>query len=530
MYELDDGFVDDSELYEVFEKQHEAQSILTKYSGFFVNKGELELVGHKEDGEEGGKEKKKRGRKSGGEGGGIGGGGGGGGGAKKPKGGGGGGGEDDENGGGGGGDEGGNGGKVKKAKKQQQQQQQKAGGGGAGDDMSVVSNSSSTMASGGGSVGGSSTSSTSSNKAKGAEMQAAALATFREAVEKWQKEQQQSSSSSSAPPLDELPLPLRPAALALDLVMRRPAGEKKYKSTHPGENGLSSLYIDMLQALLPLGGGGREGGRAWRKGLTEAAVGRVRVLKGLIEESLVEFRRHYDVKKERIAKRASSSSSSSSSSKEGGGEEGGEGGGEGAMPPPKSVVLDMKLKQCMFTLLTSLKERNSVQVLFAGQGREGGAEGGEAEGLLPLVPTKHEEEERKALTTLAEMWPEEGMKIPRLRRAFNDYKGKQQLLQSVNGSAAGAAAAAAAAGGGNGGKVGGVSVLKKVVPKTDVEGGVAAPAHAKLKKKTSSTTTTTIKKKVSVTKKRTGPWKGSFMGLQRIPFNAADFEQEARND
>eukprot|EP00624_Nannochloropsis_granulata_P000788 evm.model.NODE_13296_length_10878_cov_27.487865.3 len=246
-----------------------------------------------------------------------------------------------------------------------------------------------------------------------------------------------------------------------------------------------------------------------------------------MEECLVEFRRHYEVKKERIAKRASSNSNSSSS-KEEGGKEGMEGRKDEAMPPPKSVALDMKLKQCMYTLLTCLKERSSIQVLFAGQGPEGGAEGEEAEGLLPSVPVKHEEEERKVLTILAEMWPEEGMKISRLRRAFNDYKGRQQLLQSVNG------ADASGGGGKGGGSEGGALVLKKALPK---ENGIIASEHAKLKKTSSTTmattkTTTKTKKKVVTVaaKQRTGPWKGCFKGLQRIPFNAADFEQEARND
>ncbi|GAB5032402.1 Hypothetical protein NocV09_00900950 [Nannochloropsis oceanica] len=558
LYDLDDDIIDDSALHEVFEKQHEAQSVLTKYSGFFVNRGNLDVVGRKEGGEEGGK--KKRGRKSGGEGG-----------RKKPKGNDSGrgvggvtaGGEDTKNGGGVGGDGGENEGKAKKIKKLQKQHQQKVGGGEVGDDMSVVSNSNSSMAFGGGGGGGSVGSNASSsnnittkNKAKGAEMQAVALVTFQDAVKKWREEQQQSSSPDPAAAaeaaagavtegvagtaagatagvaagagLDELPLALRPAALAFDLVMRRPAGEKKYKSTHPGDNGLSPLYIDKLQALLLLGGKGREGGRAWRKGLAEAAVGRVRVLNGLMEECLVGFRRQYEVKLERLTKRACSNSNSSSSKMERG-EEGMEGQQDEAMPPPKSVALDMKLKQCLYTLLTSLKERSSIQVLFAGRGLEGGAEGEEAEGLLPLVPVKHEEEERKVLTTLAMMWPEEGMKIPRLRRAFNDYKGRQQLLQSVNG-------ADAAGGGGKGGgsDEAGALVQKKAQPK---ENGITVSAHAKLKKTspttmaTTKTTKKTQNKVVTVaTKQRAGPCKGSFQGLQRIPFNAADFEQEARND
>jgi hypothetical protein len=43
-YDLDDGFVDDSELLEVFEKQEEANTTVTKYNGFFVNSGDLEVA------------------------------------------------------------------------------------------------------------------------------------------------------------------------------------------------------------------------------------------------------------------------------------------------------------------------------------------------------------------------------------------------------------------------------------------------------------------------------------------------------
>lgn len=46
-YDLDDDFIDDSDLLEVFEKQEQAENAITKYKGFFVNCGDLEISGHK---------------------------------------------------------------------------------------------------------------------------------------------------------------------------------------------------------------------------------------------------------------------------------------------------------------------------------------------------------------------------------------------------------------------------------------------------------------------------------------------------
>lgn len=59
-YDLDDGFVDDSELLEVFEKQEEATTTVTKYNGFFVNSGDLEVALKLPREAEAGKEPRKR--------------------------------------------------------------------------------------------------------------------------------------------------------------------------------------------------------------------------------------------------------------------------------------------------------------------------------------------------------------------------------------------------------------------------------------------------------------------------------------
>jgi hypothetical protein len=70
-YDLDDPFIDDSELMEVFERQEEAEATVTKYHGFFVNHGDLEVsMSVVRDDSLGGKEPKKRQRKkaAGGEG------------------------------------------------------------------------------------------------------------------------------------------------------------------------------------------------------------------------------------------------------------------------------------------------------------------------------------------------------------------------------------------------------------------------------------------------------------------------------
>lgn len=42
-YDLDDWFIDDSELVEIFDQQEETEATATKYTGFFVNHGPIEV-------------------------------------------------------------------------------------------------------------------------------------------------------------------------------------------------------------------------------------------------------------------------------------------------------------------------------------------------------------------------------------------------------------------------------------------------------------------------------------------------------
>lgn len=522
MYELDDDFIDDSALFEMFEKQHEAQSVVTKYTGFFVNKGDLEVIGHKDGsraslGPGPGKERKKKARKSGGERDAPG--------KKKRTG------EGEEGSGGIG--EGGGHAKGRKTKGG------KAGPG--GDEGSVVSTGSTKTAG----EGGGSTSSKQSQKIKGREMEGAALREFKGRVAEWgrggQGEKAKTSDTGTAEsipstwlPLEDdgssavsvkkdsegLPPSLRGAALALDVVMRRKGGEPRWRSAQPGEQGMSSSYVDtVLQPAFPLKMGKEQNvesiRKAWRKGLAEAALARVKELDTSIEKSLNDFRRHYELKKQRLLKRSSAGGKTEGKV----GEEHEEGKEQGkdmqGMPPPRSVALDAKLKHYIVTLLSSLKERCNIQALYAGQGIEGGADQVEAGGSLPRVAPRYEEEERRTLLALADTWPNGEMKIPRLRRALNAYKGKQKLLQSVAGVAGGGPGReekVEAAGGTS-------STSSKESHGKDRKGGKGLVDKVMTGKKV---------KKTAEVRKQVGPRKGSFVNLQVRPYDPKDFEVDAK--
>ena len=435
MYELDDDFIDDSELFEVFEKQEEAETVVTKYSGFFVNKGELEIEKPPpREPEPAPKEKKKRIRNRASTG--------------------------NANGEGGGSSKENEGSAVMK----------KAGVGGGG--------------------GGSTTSSlagdSNSVNESAAANEAAAMATFQGQVAAWL---QLHGGTVSA----ELPQALALPALALDLVMRRRGGTSAalYKSTGPGEAGISLLYITtVLQPAFGLAGGMEDASAAWRDGLVKAAVRRVKELQRTIEDGKAEFKRQYDAKQVQLASKipAAPKPADAVGVGEGGGGAGG-GGGEGDMAAPATPVpIFQKLKQLMYSVLTSLKEKNAIQVLYAGEGR-----GQEDGALLPLVAPNFAVEEKLLLTQLANTWPNDTMKLPRLRRAFNQYKNSEGTGD----------------GGGGGGSSG--AGKKPSAPKDGAAGGAGAGA----------------KKKPSAKKKKPkGPWKGSFASIQSQPYNAADFEVE----